>query len=229
MPLESFRGSQAPCRAVCGTCGFLRTMHGGVSAPSCCAFTHRVSFEEVSRHQVLINSRPGNRGRSACGTTHVASLQFPRETGVILMCAWKAGNPLQTSQGNRLSCRDQEGRRAQMKWCRELRCSPQVRPVYQGTFGVASRVQSTVSQVKMERGTSFETLYRIRASSCDYEGTTWFFSSCSGILELRRGSQASSCAFPESPIFHLTCEGELGVALESLQDKDTSSRLVSRN
>ena len=31
-------GSQAPRRAVCGTRGSLRTMHGGGSAPSCCAF-----------------------------------------------------------------------------------------------------------------------------------------------------------------------------------------------
>ena len=30
---------------------------------------------------------------------------------VILRCAGKAGNPFQTTQGNRLSCRDQEGRR----------------------------------------------------------------------------------------------------------------------
>ena len=29
---------------------------------------------------------PGNRGRSACGTTHVAPLEFPRETGLILRC-----------------------------------------------------------------------------------------------------------------------------------------------
>ena len=29
------RGSQAPRRAVCGTRGSLRTMHGGGSAPSC--------------------------------------------------------------------------------------------------------------------------------------------------------------------------------------------------
>ena len=28
--------------------GTLRTMHGGGSAPSCCAFTHRVAFEEGS-------------------------------------------------------------------------------------------------------------------------------------------------------------------------------------
>ena len=35
---------------------------------------------------------------------------------------------------------------------------------------------STVLHVKMERGTSLETLYRVRASSCDDEGTTCFFS-----------------------------------------------------
>ena len=35
----------------------------------------------------------------------------PRETGLILRCAGTAGNPFQTTQGNRLSCRDQEGRR----------------------------------------------------------------------------------------------------------------------
>ena len=85
-------------------------IHGVVSAPSCCAFIHRFAFEEVSGHRVLIKSGPGNRGRSACGTTHVASLEFPRETGLTLRCAGKFGNPLQTKQGNRLSCRDHEGR-----------------------------------------------------------------------------------------------------------------------
>ena len=34
----------------CGTRGSLRTMHGGGSAPSCCAFTHRVAFEEALSH-----------------------------------------------------------------------------------------------------------------------------------------------------------------------------------
>ena len=35
--------------------------------------------------------------------THVARLEYPRETGLILRCAGKAGNPFQTTQGNRLS------------------------------------------------------------------------------------------------------------------------------
>ena len=38
-------------------------------------------------------------------------LKFPRETGLILRCAGKVGNPFQTKQGNRPSCSDQEGRR----------------------------------------------------------------------------------------------------------------------
>ena len=76
------RGSQghrwcgpAARRAVCGTRGSLRTMHGGGSAPSCCAFTHRVVLVGVP--EVLVGGcaqrprvqpaqpkgpRPGARG-----------------------------------------------------------------------------------------------------------------------------------------------------------------------
>ena len=86
-------------------------MHGGVSDPSFCVFIHRIAFEEVSGHRVLMKSELGNQGRSAFGTTHVAGLEFPHETGLILRCAGKAGNPFQAKQGNQLSCRDQEGRR----------------------------------------------------------------------------------------------------------------------
>ena len=57
------------------------------------------------RHRVLLKSGSGNRGRSACGTTHVAHFKCPCETGLILRGAGKAGNPFQTTQGNRLSCR----------------------------------------------------------------------------------------------------------------------------
>ena len=55
--------------------------------------------------------RTGRLGRSARGTSQVASLEFPPETGLILRCTRKAGNPFQRKQGNRLSFRDQEGRR----------------------------------------------------------------------------------------------------------------------
>ena len=58
-PLASrvVRGFQAPGRAVCGSRGSFRMMHGGVSAPSCCAFTHRVAFEEGSGPRVLLKGR----------------------------------------------------------------------------------------------------------------------------------------------------------------------------
>ena len=39
----------------------------------------------------------------------INSLEFPRETGLILRCAGKVRNPFQTKQGNRPSRRDQEG------------------------------------------------------------------------------------------------------------------------
>ena len=38
-------------------------------------------------------------------------LEFRRETGLIQRGDGKFGNPFQTKQGNRPSCRDQEGRR----------------------------------------------------------------------------------------------------------------------
>ena len=71
----------------------------------------KFAFEAVSVQRVLLKSGPGNRVRSACGTTPVAHLEFPRADGLILRCAGKAGNPFQTTQGNRHSCRHQEGRR----------------------------------------------------------------------------------------------------------------------
>ena len=64
-----------------------------------------------SRHRVLIKSVPGNHSLLACGTTRELRLEFSRETGLILRFAGKPGNPFQTKQGNRPSCRHQGGRR----------------------------------------------------------------------------------------------------------------------
>ena len=110
-----------PRRAVCRTRGSLRTMHGGGSAPSCCAFTHRVAFEEGFGPRVLLKSGPGNRGRSACGTTHVARLEFPRETGLILRCAGRAGTPSEPRRGIDSPVVIRRGEGAQMKRCRDPR------------------------------------------------------------------------------------------------------------
>ena len=135
LPLESFSGSQAPCRAVCGTCGCFQKMHGGVIAPSFCAFLHRVAFKEVSGHQVHFKSRPGNRGHSACGTTHVARLEFPRETSIILRCVGRLGTPSTQSRGIDSPVAIRRGEGAQRKRCRDPRCCPRGNPGCRGTFG----------------------------------------------------------------------------------------------
>ena len=55
---------------------------------------------------------------------------------------------------------------------------------------------STVSTFQKERGTSLRRCRGKRASSCDDWGTTWFFLSCGGILELRRVIQDAFCVGP---------------------------------
>ena len=63
---------------------------------------------------VLRNVEPPTRPR----------LEFRRETGLILRCDRKVGNPFQTRQGSRLSCRDQEGRRGSEEVVPENVCVP---------------------------------------------------------------------------------------------------------
>ena len=130
-----------------------------------------------------------------------------------------SGTPSRQSSGIDPPVEMRRTQGAQMKWFQEPQFSSRVRPVCQGTFWVASRVPSTVSNFKMERGTSLDTLNRERASSCDDGGTTWFFSSCGRILELQPGIQASSCVGPGSLIFHSSFQGELGIGLHSLKGK----------
>ena len=109
--------------------------------------------------------------------------------------------------------------RDQIKLFRETRCSSRVRLVYRGTFGVTSRVSITVSNFNRKRGICLEMLQRERASSRDDGGTSWFFWSCSRILELQRGIQGASRVVPGKSNLHSSCEGELGIAVESLQGK----------
>ena len=220
MPLELLRVSHAPRRAVCGNRGVFRTTHGGVSSPSSGTFTHRVAFEEVSGHRVLIQSGLGNRGHSACGTTHGARLEFPRDAGLILMCAGKAGNPFQTTQGNRLSCRDQEGRRGSD----EALTGPSVFPSReagvsgnfwgshescQGPFRPSGQNLGLPLRRRRVQGPHLAKRWEPRGFSRVVAG----FSSYDGDLRLPLGLALGS------PIFPSSCEGTLGVALGSLQGR----------
>ena len=77
-------------------------------------------------------------------------------------------------------------------------------------MGVAGRLSGTVSPFRAEQGTSLETPSWARASSCQEMGTTWFFSSCGGILELRWGSQPSSWVGPGKPHLPFELLGKAG-------------------
>ena len=61
-------------------------------------------------------------------------------------------------------------------------------------------MSSTVANFKRERGISLEMLQWETASTRDDGGTSWFFLSCSGILELRREHREPLVLPQESPI-----------------------------
>ena len=85
-------------------------------------------------------------------------LKFSHETGLILRCAGKVGNPFQKNQGNPPSCRDQEGRRGSDKMVPGALVFPSSENGMSGNFWVASRVPNTISNFKTECRTSLETL-----------------------------------------------------------------------
>ena len=97
-------------------------------------------------------SGPGNQGPSACGTTHVARLEFPRETGLILRCAGKAGNPFQSTRGIASPVAIRRGEGAQRKRCRDPRCSPRGNPAFWGTFGGRMKAGRILSPLQGGRG-----------------------------------------------------------------------------
>ena len=156
--------------------------------------------------------------RSACGPTHVARLEFPRETGLLLRCAGKAGNPFWTTQGNRLSCRDQEGRRRSDEAVPGLSVFPSREPGVSGNFWVSHegcQVPCLTSQWNMVRplrrcsgqGPHLAKTLEPRVFSRFAAG----FSSDDGDYRL------PPLLALGSPVFHSSGEGKLGAALESLQ------------
>ena len=124
---------------------------------------------------------------------------------------------LETLPDTPVTIRRAEG--AQVKWCWEPQCSLRVRPECQGTFGVASRVPSSVSHFKTERGTSLEMLQRARASSCNDEGPHGFSRVAEGFSSYDREFRLPLMLAQGSTIFHSSFEGELWIVLESLQIK----------
>jgi hypothetical protein len=141
--------------------------------------------------------------------------EFRRETGLILRCNRKVGNPFQTKQRSRPSCRDQEGRRGSEevvpenlgvplegdRYVPELcgshqACQVPFRPPFLNVGLVLRRCSGKGIHLAMTgepRGFS-----RVAAGFSSYRGEFRM------PLVLAQGS----------PIFHSSCEGKLGIALE---------------
>ena len=110
LPLEVSPGREATCRAVFGTWG---------SFPDDARAGQHLRIDFI--HRVDLGRRPGigflPRGDREIGVLRNVEaptrprLECRREPGLILRCDRKVGNPFQTKQGSRPSCRDQEGRR----------------------------------------------------------------------------------------------------------------------
>src|SRR5574341_808991 len=104
LPLEISPGREAACRAVFVACGFfpndarknchfvLTSFTGGSSERGPGIGLLSRGDREIG---VLRNVEPPTRPRLEC----------LRETGLILRCDRKVGNPFQTKQGSRPSCR----------------------------------------------------------------------------------------------------------------------------
>ena len=128
-------------------CPFVWTSFTGWSSERCLGigFLSRGDREIGVLHNVEAPTRP--------------RLECRRETGLILRCDRKVGNPFQTKQGSRPSWGDQEGRRGSEEVVPENLGVPLQGDREAGELcGGASRVPSTVSTSNSSRGTSPETL-----------------------------------------------------------------------
>ena len=100
-----------------------------------------------------------------------------------------------------------------MKWCREPWCSSRGRQVCQGTFWVASRVPGTVRPSRRNVGLL---LRRCRGKGL-HLSMTWeqrgFSRVAAGFSSYDGEFRMPLVLAQGSPIFHSSCEGELGLLL----------------
>ena len=141
--------------------------------------------------------RTGESLRFGMWPPHVARLEFPPETGLILRCAGKAGNPFQTTQGNRHSCRDQEARRGSDEAVPGPSVFPSREPGVLGNFWVSQEgYQGPFRTSGRNRGLPL----RRRHGQGPHLAKRWearcFSRVAAGFSCYDRGLQASSCVGP---------------------------------
>ena len=169
-----------------------------------------------SRGSILPLRMPSLLPHELCHEWNVCR-QLPA-TGLILRCAGKAVKSFQTTQVNRLSCRHQKGRRGSDEAVQGPSVFPSREPGMSGNFwGSYEGCQVPFRNSRRKRGLRL----RRRCGQGPHLAKTWEprgfsrvaagFSSYDGDLMLPLGLALGS------PIFPSSCEGKLGVALESQQ------------
>src|SRR5574342_708619 len=214
LPLEMSPGREAACRAVFGTwgffpndarknCPFALTSFTGWSSESCpgIGFLSRGEWEIG----VLRNVEPPTRPR----------LEWLRETGLILRCDRKVGNPFQTKQGSRPSRPDQEGSEGSEEGVPEnLRVALEGDRDFGELCGSHQGCQvpfrPPIPNVGLLlRRCSVKGLHlAMTGEARGFSPLTAGFSSYDGEFRL------PLVLAQASPIFHSSCEGKLGIALE---------------
>ena len=111
-------------------------------------------------------------------------LEFQGETGLLLRGDGNIGIPFPTKQRNRHSCQVEEGKTGLLSCGVKLGVPLTWGQVSLGPSPVASRVSSTLSRFKRERGVSVQTLLWKRASSHVEGGISWFILNCGGKLHI---------------------------------------------
>jgi len=142
-------------------------------------------------------------------------LEYRREPGLILRCDRKVGNPFQTKQGSRPSCRDQEGRRG----------SEEVVPENLGVPLEGDRIAGELCGSHQGCQVPFRPpipnvgllLRRCSGKGLHLAMTRdpgGFSRVMAGFLSYDREFRLPLVLAQASPIFHSSCEGKLGIALE---------------
>ena len=171
----------------------------------------------------------GKSGRSACGTTRVTRLEFPPETGLIPRCAGKAGNHFQTTQGNRLSCRYQEGRRGSDEVVPGHSVFPSREPGMSGNFWMSHEGCQVPFRTS---GRNMGIPWRHRSGQGPHLAKRW---NQAVFLELRRDSRVTTgisgfllCWPWEAQSSPRVARESCGLRSSHGRAKKTSSRRVSR-
>jgi len=184
-------------------CPFVLTAFTGGSSERCpgIGFLSR-GDREIG---VLRNVEPPTRPRLEC----------LRETGLILRCDRKVGNPFQTKQGSRPSCPDQEGRKGSEEGVPENLSVPlegdrdfgELCGSHQGCQ-VPFRPPIPNVGLLLRRCSGKGLHLAMTGEPRGFSRVTAGFSSYDGEFSL------PLVLAQASPVFHSSCEGKLGIALE---------------